>query len=144
MMGVPSRIAPLLCGLVMSLWPLAVRAELVVVVSAHNPLKSLSRAELSDIYLGPMQRLPNGERIVPIDQKDSAPAYEEFYGAYLGRSLAQITAHWSKLIFTGRGQPPRAVPDGGAAADIVAQNPQAIAYLDRALVDERLRIVPIE
>jgi hypothetical protein len=26
----------------------------------------------------------------------------------------------------------------------VAQNPQAIAYLERALVDERLRIVPIE
>jgi ABC-type phosphate transport system substrate-binding protein len=143
-MGVPSRIAPLLCGLVMSLSSLAARADLVVVVSANNPLKSLSRAELSDIYLGRMQRLPSGERIVPIDQKDGAPAYEEFYGTYLGRSLAQITAHWSKLIFTGRGQPPRAAPDGGAAADIVAQNPQAIAYLERALVDARLRIVPIE
>lgn len=143
-MSAPSRIAPLFCGLVMSLVSLTVRADLVVVVAANNPLESLSRAQLSDIYLGRMQRLPNGERIVPIDQQDSAPAYEEFYGRYLGRSLAQITAHWSKLIFTGRGQPPRAAPDGVAAAAIVAQNPQAIAYLERALVDERLRIVPIE
>lgn len=143
-MGVPNRIAPLLCGLVMGLSSFAAHAELVVVVSAHNPIKSLSRAELSDIYLGRRQLLPNGERIVPIDQQDSAPAYEEFYGTYLGRSLAQVTAHWSRLIFTGRGQPPRAVPDGAAAADIVAHNPEAIAYVDRALVDERLRVVPIE
>jgi len=143
-MCVPSRFALLLGGVLLGLPWTAVRAELVVVVSAQNPIRSLSRAELSDIYLGRMQRLPNGERIVPIDQKYSAPAYEEFYGTYLGRSLAQIAAHWSKLIFTGRGEPPRAVPDGSAAADIVAQNPQAIAYLDRALVDARLRIVPIE
>lgn len=143
-MRVPGRFAALLCAVLLSLPWAAVRAELVVVVSAHNPIRSLSRAELSDIYLGRRQLLPNGERIVPIDQQDSAPAYEEFYGTYLGRSLAQVTAHWSRLIFTGRGQPPRAVPDGAAAADIVAHNPEAIAYVDRALVDERLRVVPIE
>lgn len=130
--------------LLSSLTVCAARADLVVVVSAQNPIGSLSRAELADIYLGRRQRFPDGAQVVPIDQKDSSVAYEEFYGAYLGRSLAQVTAHWSKLIFTGRGHPPRAVADAGAAAEIVAANPHAIGYIERGLVNERLRIVAIE
>lgn len=120
------------------------RAEVVVVVSVENPVESLSRPELVDIYLGRLNTFPNGQSIVPVNQRESSPAYLEFYRSYLGRTLAQIKAHWSKLIFSGRGQPPRAVADNKAMAEFVAKNPRAIGYLSHELVDKRLRVVAIE
>jgi ABC-type phosphate transport system substrate-binding protein len=125
------------------------RAEVVVVVSAENPVESLSRAELADIYLGRMTRFPNGESVVPVDQRETSPTHHEFYSRYLGRTPAQIKAHWSKLIFSGRGQPPRTVAGDKAVAEFVAGNHHAIGYLavdylSAGLVDKRLRVVPIE
>lgn len=115
-----------------------------MVVSANNPVESLSRAQLTDIYLGRLNRFPNGDAVVPIDQHESSPAHDEFCSRYLRQSPAQVKAHWSRLIFTGRGRPPRAVSDNAAAAGLVAGNPNAISYLDAGLVDERLRVVTIE
>ncbi|TJY60942.1 phosphate ABC transporter substrate-binding protein [Sinimarinibacterium sp. CAU 1509] len=132
------------CWLVLSVVAGAASADPVVVVSAQSPLSTLSRDELTDIYLGRLVRLPNRERIVPIDQVERSPEHDAFYTAYLGRSAAQIKAHWSKLIFTGRGQPPRALGSGEAVAEAVAANPNAIGYVDQAFVDERLRVLPIE
>jgi ABC-type phosphate transport system substrate-binding protein len=120
------------------------RAEVVVVVSAENPVESLSRAELADIYLGRMTRFPNGESVVPVDQRETSPTHHEFYSRYLGRTPAQIKAHWSKLIFSGRGQPPRTVAGDKAVAEFVAGNHHAIGYLSPDRVDKRLRVVSIE
>jgi ABC-type phosphate transport system substrate-binding protein len=125
------------------------RAEVVVVVSAENPVESLSRAELADIYLGRMNSFPNGQSVVPVDQRETSPTNHEFYSRYLGRTPAQIKAHWSKLIFSGRGQPPRAVAGDRAVAEFVAGHHHAIGYLavdylSAGLADKRLRVVPIE
>lgn len=140
----PNKLRTLGCLLLLCLFAAVAHAEVVVVVSARNPVESLSRAALVDIYLGRLNRFPNGEPVVPIDQKDGSPVYTEFYRDYLGQSPAQIKSHWSKLIFTGRGQPPRSFSNGDAVADTVAENPNAIGYLEPDLVDDRLRVVSVE
>ncbi len=144
MAGATKTFATVFSGLWLSLATGAAGAEVVVVVSAENPVESLSRAALTDIYLGRLNRFPNGDAVVPIDQREGSSAHDEFYSDYLGQSPAQVKQHWSKLIFTGRGQPPRSVSDGLATAETVAGNPNAIGYLDADLVDDRLRIIAIE
>ncbi len=144
MKNLPRHVATTGLALMLSLTAGAAYAEVVVVVSSQNPVETLSQTELADIYLGRAQRWPGGETVVPIDQTESAPAYEEFYSEYLGRSPAQIKAHWSKLIFTGRGRPPRNVEDSEAMAELIADNPNAIGYIDSGLVDDRLQVVRIE
>lgn len=119
-------------------------ADVVVVVSKQNPVTTLTSAQLADIYLGRLSRFPNGEPVVPIDQREGADARTDFYSDYLGQAPAQIKAHWSKLIFTGRGQPPRAVTDGNAMVELVAENPEAIGYIDPDQVNDDVRILTIE
>ncbi|MFO7645415.1 MAG: substrate-binding domain-containing protein [Desulfosarcina sp.] len=119
-------------------------AEVVVVVSSQNPIETLSRDQITDIYLGRMVRFPNGNPVKPIDLSESSPTRSEFYSRYLGRSQSQIKAHWWKLIFTGRGQPPPTVSSGDAMAASVAENPNAIGYLSLDFLDERLRVVTID
>ncbi|WP_341937916.1 hypothetical protein [Marinimicrobium sp. C2-29] len=140
------RLTGVACGLLLSLLTSIAAAEVVVVVSADNALDSLSRAQLSDLYLGRSVSLPNGESLTPIDQSDRSPAHEQFYQEYLGRSPAQIKSHWSRLIFTGRGQPPRSVSDSQAVADVVSDDRTAIGYIDsnQVPVDNTLRVLDIE
>lgn len=131
-------------GLLLGLMLGAAHAEVVVVVSTENPIESLARAELEDIYLGRMNSFPNGQSVVPVDQRQSSPAHDVFYSRYLERTPAQIKAHWSKLIFSGRGQPPRTFADDTAVAKFVSGNDHAIGYLASERVDEGLRVVSIE
>lgn len=116
----------------------------VVVVSAENPVTEISRLQLADLYLGRASRFPDGRRAIPIDQRPGAPARGPFYEEFIGRSLSEVKAHWSKLVFTGRGRPPRDVPGGEEMKARVAGDPRAIGYLDHRLVDGTLRVVQVE
>lgn len=118
--------------------------EIVVVVSADNPVKEISRLHLADIYLGRASRFPDDRPAVPIDQAPDSPVRERFYKTYLGRSLAEIKAHWSKIIFTGRGRPPKDVPTSADVKEAVAGDPKALGYIERRLVDDSVRVVRVE
>ena len=68
---------------------------------------------------------------------------EQFYSRFAGKSQAQLKAHWSKIIFTGRGQPPRQVAGGAEARRAIADNPSAIGYLDPRQVDSSVRVLAL-
>lgn len=138
------RLLALACVLAFGLGSTLAFAEIVVVVSKDNAVETISHAELADLYLGRRSQFPDGSPAVPIDQRESAAAYPRFYADYLDQTPAQVRSHWSRLIFTGRGQPPRSVPNGQAMADAVADDPRAVGYINADRVDSRLRVVRIE
>ncbi|MGV3590542.1 MAG: phosphate ABC transporter substrate-binding protein [Gammaproteobacteria bacterium] len=132
--------------LLLSAWIMALNcdvasAEVVAVVSAQSTITALSPAEIADIFLGKRARLPNGGTAVPIDQAEDSPEREAFYALYAGKTPVEMKMYWSKLIFTGRGQPPRQVRDAEAVKAAVAAQPNAIGYLDRRYVDDSLTIL---
>ncbi|WEF35088.1 hypothetical protein [Pseudoduganella chitinolytica] len=52
-----------------------------------------------------------------------------------------MKAYWTKMIFTGRGQPPREAPNSAAVRRLVADNPGMIGYIERAALDPSVRPV---
>ena len=116
-------------------------ADVVAVVSSKSSVTVLSKNQVVDIFLGKTSRFPDGEQAVPIDQVEGSAARDEFYAKFSGKSAAQIKAHWSKIIFTGRGQPPREVSDSGEVKKEVEKNPKAIGYIERSLVDGSVRVL---
>lgn len=117
------------------------RADVVAVVSSKSPITSLSKDQVADLFLGRMSRLPNGALIVPVDQAEGSAAFDQFYEKIAGKSPAQIKAYWSKIIFTGRGQPPRALRNDDEVKKHLAQNPQAIGYIDEKMLDDSVRVL---
>lgn len=115
--------------------------DVVAVVSSKSPIVALNSEQVADIFLGKTTRFPDGSAAIPIDQNEDSPDRDRFYAQYTGKSPAQVKAHWSKLIFTGRGQPPRQVANGAEAKRAVAQDPHAIAYIDNRLVDSSVRVL---
>lgn len=128
--------------LLLVLLALPVRAEVVLVVASGNPISTLPRAQVVNIFLGRIPYL-NQQRVMAVDQDEGSSVRDQFYRDLLGWSPAQVKAYWSKMIFTGRGQPP---PTHGGDADIqqfVANNPGAIGYMERSQVTAGVQVVRV-
>jgi ABC-type phosphate transport system substrate-binding protein len=121
--------------------PAAFAEDVVPVVSARSPITALSANQVADIFLGKTSRFPDGTPAMPIDLVEESPVRDRFYTEYTGKSPAQVKAHWSKIIFTGRGQPPRQAASATEAKKIVAENPNAIGYIDASQVDASVRVL---
>lgn len=118
-------------------------AEVVAIVSAKSTVTTLSKSEVANIFMGKMARFPDGTLAIPIDQSESAAVRDEFYTKVAGKSPEKMKAHWSKVIFTGRGRPPPTVASSGEAKKRAASNPRIIAYIEPHLVDESVRVVAL-
>ena len=140
-MTVRSRIEAAALALALTLAVSSVMADVVAVVSSTSPITSLSKAQVTDIFLCKVNRFPNGALAVPIDEAEGSPAREEFYVLYAGKSSAQVMSYWAKIIFTGRGQPPKAVASSLEVRKLLAANPQAIGYIERSSVDSSVKIL---
>jgi ABC-type phosphate transport system substrate-binding protein len=112
-----------------------------VVVSAKNPVAALSRAQVEDIFLGKTIRFPDGAPVVAIDQPEGSAVRDEFYNKVAGKTAAQVKAYWSKIIFTGRGQPPPSVSNTIEMMKRIGANPAAIGYIDRNMINDSVRVV---
>ena len=128
-------------GLLLGLSVCSAVAEVVVVVSAKCPVTALTREQVVDIFLGKANRFPDGNRAVPIDRLEGSALRDEFYLKFAVRSPAQVKAHWSKIIFTGRGQPPQEIANAGDMKKLLAENPCAICYMEQNLLDASVKVL---
>lgn len=129
-------------ALVLGLGAGAAPADVVVIVSSGSPVVELSKNQLADIFMCKVRRFPDGREVVPIDQEEGSVARDEFYARFTGKSAAQIKAYWLKNIFTGRGEPPKDVLSSGSEVKKrVAENPNAIGYIEQGEVDGSVRVL---
>src|SRR5215469_10971873 len=108
----------------------AVRAQsLVVIVNPSIGVQHLSRHEVLDIFLGRYRTFPSGSSALPIDLAANSPARKEFYLLLAHKDPSDMSSYWARLTFSGEISPPFTVADARTAVDIVATNPNAIAYV---------------
>lgn len=135
------RIQTCVVGIALVAASAAASADVVPVVSSKSQVQELSKNQVVDIFLGKASRFPNGEPAVPIDQAEGSDVRDAFYLQFANRSAAQIKAYWSKIVFTGKGEPPREVSPSEKVKRVLAANPQYIGYIERNEVDANVKIV---
>ena len=102
-----------------------------VIVHRDNLTTSITRAELSAIYMKRTRSWGDGREIVPVDQPVSSPVRERFSRSILGKNVAYVTRYWQRLIFSGRGIPPRQLQNDAAVLELVKNSRDAIGYIAR-------------
>jgi len=133
----------LACALLCCAAASASAAEFVVVVSARNPVTTLRAEQVAAIFLAQTGRFPNGEEAVALDLPVGSALRDDFYNKIAARTPALMKAYWTRMVFTGRGQPPRELPNSAAVRKIVADNPAMIAYIDRAALDASVKAIQV-
>lgn len=116
-------------------------ADVVVIVSAKNANYGLEKIDVEQIFLGKVSVFPDGSKAVPIDQNEGSASREAFNDKVLNKSASQLKAYWSRLIFTGKGTPPKESGNDAEVKALVAQNPNLVGYVDAKVVDSTVKVV---
>jgi len=118
-------------------------ADFVVIVSARNPLVSMRADQVAAIFMAQNGRFPGGDEAQALDLPLGSPLRDTFYNTVAARTPALMKAYWTKMVFTGRGHPPRELSSSAAVRRMVAENPTMIAYIDRAALDASVKVIQV-
>jgi hypothetical protein len=128
--------------LTLILLPPALRAQsLVVIVNPTCPVQTLNRHQALEIFAGQYRSFPNGMAALPIDLDVNSLERKDFYLTLAHKEPSEMASFWARATFSGRLTPPFQVSSAKMAIDLVATNPNAIAYVYREAVDSRVRVV---
>jgi ABC-type phosphate transport system substrate-binding protein len=120
---------------------LAQAGDLVVIVSARSQVEALRPEQVAAIFLAQSPRFPNGAVASALDQAVGSLERDQFYLRVAGKTPALLKVYWSKMVFTGRGQPPRELAGSAAVRRAVAEDPALIGYIEREALDPSVRPV---
>jgi len=115
-------------------------AEVAIVVHPSNA-DSIDNKMLARIFLGKIKKFPSGAEVIPVNQASGSAPTGEFNQKVLNKSASQLKSYWSKLVFTGKGSPPKEVADDAAVISLVSANPNTIGYIDASAVNDSVKVL---
>lgn len=116
------------------------QAQNVIVVSSKSSVSSMTKEQVSDIYLGNTKELPGGGQASPL-LPTSGAVRTDFFDKVLGKNEAQAKAIWSRLVFSGKGSAPRDVADSAETLKMIAANPNCIGVIEKSAVNSSVKVV---
>ena len=102
----------------------------VTVIVHPSNAASLDKSSISRIFLGKAKSFPGGGQAVPINLAEGSTGSKDFNSKVLNKSASQLKAYWSKLVFTGKGTPPKAVGNDAEMIALISANPNMIGFIE--------------
>ena len=84
----------------------ATASDFKLVAHPSVPVTSLSRAELSAVFLKKTSKWPDGTPIVPVEPDHDSSLRLAFCRTVHDKTVAMIDSYWQKQVFSGRSSPP--------------------------------------
>lgn len=119
----------------------AIAADWVLVASAKSGINKLDADAASNLYLGKTSELPGVGPVALLDLPEGNAIRDAFYLEATKKDASALKAYWSRMIFTGKGQPPRMVEGAGAVKKALGSNPSAIGYIEKSAVDATVKVI---
>jgi len=130
----------LLCSILLSFVSLQASAAIAVIVHPSNA-DNIDKKAIENIYLGKTKSFPGGEQAVPVNMDASQSTKETFDTTVVGKSSSQLKSYWSKKVFTGKGTPPKEVPNAEDMIKLISSNPNMIGYIDSSAVNDTVKVI---
>ena len=109
---------------------LSANAYGVTVIVHPSNSAALDKSSISRIFLGKAKSFPGGGQAVPINLADGSGGSNDFNDKVLNKSASQLKAYWSKLVFTGKGTPPKTVDSDAEMIALISANPNMIGFVE--------------
>lgn len=119
------------------------QADMAIIAHPSNSLVGISQEQLAKIYLGKTREFSDGKPVTPVDQREGSVIRNKFYKTVTAKDEVAVKAYWSKLLFTGKAQPPRDLGDDGEVKAWVAKNPEGLGYVDGKVLDKSVKVLLI-
>ncbi len=116
-------------------------ADWVLVTNAKSSISKLDTDAASNLYLGKTSELPGVGAVALLDLPEGNAIRDSFYLDATKKDASALKAYWSRMIFTGKGQPPRMVDGAAAVKKALSGNPSAIGYIEKSAVDATVKVI---
>ena len=114
-----------------------------MVVNSVNTTASLTRRELSALFLGRKTAWPDGTKAVPIDQVETSPVRDAFSRGIHGRKPTAVKNYWLQILFSGRGVPPVEKAGDEQVLEAVRSRAGAVGYVTAGARTDGVKVLEI-
>ncbi|GLS92382.1 hypothetical protein GCM10007916_34530 [Psychromonas marina] len=117
-------------------------AESLAIFSANDDFKKLSAGKAKMLFKGKVKRL-NNQKYSLVDWPAGSDIKIQFYNDLLEQSESQINATRAKLIFSGRGFPPKEMDKNNfeSLQKFLLAHPNSIGYAPASLISDEFNLL---
>lgn len=113
-------------------------ADVVAIVNKANT--AADKTMIGKLYTIEAKAWPNGTPAKLYDLPGGAER-EVFYMVYTGKTAGNVRSIWAKEVFAGRAVLPKVLPSEAAVLKEVANDKNAVGYVNESSVDGSVRAV---
>jgi hypothetical protein len=122
-------IATVLLGVFIAVVAAAQTTEYRVITHPSNSISSISKKDLSWLFLKRRTNWSSGELAKPIDQSPTSEVRLLFTTGVMGRTVRQVESHWNAQVFSGKSSPPKIAKSDQEVLELVKTIPGAVGYV---------------
>ncbi len=116
-------------------------AGIALVVHPASPLTTAHATYARRVWLGKESFYANGNMIQPLDVDPKSSIRAQFLKSVIGKTDSEYRQYWSRIVFTGKGTPPRNVGIDQDVVAWVAKEPLSIGLVELSHVTNQVRVV---
>jgi len=119
-----------------------VLADVTVVANNGVGVDSITGKEAKKIWLGKTRSL-GGVTVKLADLPKGNVSRDHFYSSVVKKSGNKLKAYWAKIVFAGKGMPPKIFNSDADVISWVASTPGAVGYVDSDAVNDSVKVLMI-
>lgn len=114
-----------------------------VIVNNSNSVSSLSKKEVSDLFLKKTTKWSNGTTAVPVDLAPNSSIRNTFSTSIHGKAVSAIRNFWQQAAFSGAATAPPEKANDSDVIEFVKKNPGAIGYISSSTSADGVKTITI-
>lgn len=104
--------------------------QFVVIVNKANPVDTLTRQQIKQIFLGRLRRFPGVDQEMNVkDLATNSDAYKDFYEHVIQMAPERLKRYRARYLFSGQGRLPKVIESQATLLARIAQDKYAIGYV---------------
>lgn len=117
-------------------------ADIVVIANKSLGVGSISVKEAKRVWLGKIKKL-GGISLKLADLPKGNGSRDHFYSKVVKKSEKKLKFYWAKIVFAGKGVPPKILDSDADVISWVASTPGAVGYVDSAIADDSVKVLMV-
>lgn len=110
-------------------------ADILIITNKDVPETRLTQKQIQEIFLGKRVQWKDNSKIRFVTIKESI-IHGMFLKQYLKKSGSKWKAYWRRMVFTGRGVPPKVINTEAEIIAYVAKTKGAIGYVSSQKISD--------
>lgn len=111
--------------------------KLIFIGNSGIPKDTISRSDITNIYLGTKKKWGNGHKIIFVSLI-KGETHKKFLKTYLNMDTWEYEMYWKRKLFSGKGQLPKFCSTDAQSIDYISKKSYAIGYVSKDYCNDKI------